>query len=147
MRALDRKLFRDLWGMKGQAIAIAFVMAGGVATFVMSLSTLDSLTLTQATFYRDNRFADVFASLKRAPESMRERIQDLPGVEQVETRVAAASVGVATPNMIRPMTMKKTKAQGRIRRMATVTPVLDFFSASEATSGASEGSRHTRYIT
>jgi hypothetical protein len=64
------------------------------------------------------------------------------------TPVAAASVGVATPNMIKPMTMKNTKAQGKMRRMATVTPVVAFALAmSDATSGASEGSRHTRYKT
>jgi putative ABC transport system permease protein len=40
MRALDRKLFRDLWHMKGQALAIAMVLASGVATYVMSLSML-----------------------------------------------------------------------------------------------------------
>jgi putative ABC transport system permease protein len=55
----------------------------------MSLSTLDSLRLTKAAYYQDYRFADVFASLKRAPESMRKRILEIPGVEQVETRVVA----------------------------------------------------------
>jgi putative ABC transport system permease protein len=89
MRALDRKLLRDLWGMKGQALAIALVVSSGVATFIMSLTTLDSLKLTQAVFYRDYRFGDVFASLKRAPESLKSRIQDIPGVQQVQTRVVA----------------------------------------------------------
>ena len=89
MSALDRKGIRDLWGMKGQALAIALVMAAGVATFVMSLSVLDSLRLTQAVFYRDYRFADVFAYLKRAPESMRSRLLTIDGVAQVETRVVA----------------------------------------------------------
>jgi putative ABC transport system permease protein len=89
MTALDRKLWRDLWEMKSQALAIAFVIAGGVATFIMSLSTLDSLRETRAAFYRDYRFADVFASLKRAPDSLAERIGEIPGVDQVETRVVA----------------------------------------------------------
>ncbi|GAB4390241.1 MAG: ABC transporter permease [Thermodesulfovibrionales bacterium] len=89
MRALNRKLFRDLWGMRGQALAIALVMASGVATYIMSASTLDSLRLTRSTFYRQYRFADVFASLKRAPESLEARIAAIPGVDKVETRVAA----------------------------------------------------------
>jgi putative ABC transport system permease protein len=89
MRALDRKLFRDLWSLKGQALAVALVISGGVTTFIMSVSTLDSLKLTQATFYRDYRFADVFASLKRAPESLKFRIQEIPGVQYVQTRVVA----------------------------------------------------------
>lgn len=83
MRALDRKLWRDLWGMKGQAL----VITGGVATYLMSISTLDSLRLTQSGDYRDYRFADVFASLKRAPESLRAELQAILGVRQVQTRV------------------------------------------------------------
>ena len=91
MKALDLKLVRDLWGMKGQATAIALVISSGVATYIMSLSTLDALQTTQAAFYREGRFADVFASLKRAPESLRERIADIPGVQQVQTRVIAGA--------------------------------------------------------
>jgi putative ABC transport system permease protein len=87
--SLDRKLLRDFWHMRGQVFAIALVIVGGVATFVMSLSTMDSLKLTQAIFYRDYRFADVFASMKRAPEGLVSRIREIPGVDQVETRVVA----------------------------------------------------------
>ena len=89
MKALNKKLLRNLWEMRGQAIAIALVIVGGVATFVMSLSTLDSLQLTREVFYRDYRFAEIFVSLKRAPEGLRSRINDIPGVEQAETRVVA----------------------------------------------------------
>ena len=89
MSALSRKLWRDLWNLKGQAMAIVLVMISGAATLVMSLSVLDSLKLTQATFYDDYRFAEVFASLKRAPESVKSRIQSIPGIRHVETRVIA----------------------------------------------------------
>lgn len=89
MRALDRKLLRDLWGLRGQALAIALVIASGVATFVMSLSTVDALRLTRAEFYRDYRFAEVFASLKRAPDSLAQRMAEIPGVDTVTTRVVA----------------------------------------------------------
>ncbi len=91
MRAIDRKLWRDLWGMRGQALAIAVVIAGGVATFVMSFSTVDSLRLTQATFYQEYRFAEIFGSLKRAPRNLDSTIRDIPGVDQVEMRVIAAA--------------------------------------------------------
>ena len=47
MSALTRKLLRDLWRMRGQALAIAVVIAGGVATLVMSLTSLDALVLTR----------------------------------------------------------------------------------------------------
>lgn len=89
MSMLNRKLRRDLWSMKGQALAIALVMTSGVAMFVMSLSTLDSLRRTQATYYGDYHFAEAFASLKRAPESLRQRFEDIPGVDHAQTRVLA----------------------------------------------------------
>ncbi len=89
MRALHRKMLRDLWQLRGQALAIALVIASGVATYVMFLVTLDSLQLTRDTFYRDYRFPQVFSSLTRAPESLRARIAALPGVDKVDTRVVA----------------------------------------------------------
>jgi len=89
MKALDRKLLRDLWHLRGQVLAIAAVIMGGVATMVMSLSTYDSLVTTRDRFYAEYRFADVFASLKRAPEPVAERLAAIPGVERLETRVRA----------------------------------------------------------
>lgn len=89
--------------MKGQVIAIAMVIASGVATFIMSVSTMQSLKLTQETFYKEYRFAEVFASLKRAPESLRSRIQEIPGVAYVETRVSAAA-NIDIPDFSDPAT-------------------------------------------
>jgi len=86
---LDRKVLRELWEMRGQALAIAMVIAGGVATLVMSLSTLDSLQTTRSTFYRDYRFAEVFAQVKRAPDRVAGHIRAIPGVQRVQTRVVA----------------------------------------------------------
>jgi putative ABC transport system permease protein len=102
MKILDRKVFRNLWGMKGQAIAIALVIASGVATFLMSISTMHSLKLTQVTFYNEYRFAEVFASLKRAPESLNERIKQIPGVKHAETRVMAP-VNINIPDFSDPV--------------------------------------------
>jgi len=87
MRAIHRKLFRDLWHIKGQALAISLVIASGMAVFVMYLSTFDSLRLTQSAYYDRFRFADVFLTLKRAPGGLRDRLADIPGVARVETRV------------------------------------------------------------
>jgi putative ABC transport system permease protein len=89
MRALDLKLLRDLWHLRGQVLAIAAVIMGGVATLVMSLSTYDSLLITRDRFYAEYGFAEVFANLKRAPEPVAERLRALPGVQALETRVIA----------------------------------------------------------
>ena len=89
MSALNHKLWRDLWHLKGQATAIALVIMSGVATFIMFLSTLDSLNYTRETFYQEYRFGEVFSSLTRAPQSLARRINEIPGVNNVETRVVA----------------------------------------------------------
>ena len=65
--ALDRKLFRDLGEMKGQALAIAAVVASGVTMYVTYLSNVDSLRNPQSAYYERFRFGDVFAQCKRAP--------------------------------------------------------------------------------
>ncbi|MDZ4164596.1 MAG: FtsX-like permease family protein [Smithellaceae bacterium] len=75
--------------MKGQVFAITLVVMSGVGTFIMFLTTTDSLSLTRDRFYRDYNFADVFVHLKRAPEHLKDKIKDIPGVNQVETRVSA----------------------------------------------------------
>lgn len=89
MKAIDKKLWRELWGMRMQVLAIVMVIVSGVGIFIMSLSTLDSLYETRENFYRNHHFAEVFASLKRAPLSLVERIRNIPGVDKVETRVVA----------------------------------------------------------
>lgn len=87
MQALDRKLFRDLLHLWGQVVAIALVVACGIAIFVAMQSNYESLQLSQATYYNQYRFAQVFGQLKRAPESIAAKIQAIPGVSQVQTRV------------------------------------------------------------
>jgi putative ABC transport system permease protein len=84
---LDRKLLRDLWAMKGQALAIAVVIGAGVTMFVTYLSNFESLERTRAAYYADARFADVFASLTRAPLTLVPRIARIPGVAAVDPRV------------------------------------------------------------
>jgi putative ABC transport system permease protein len=84
--ALDRKLLRDLGNMKGQAFAIGLVVAAGISMYVAYLSNFDSLRRTQAAYYDRFRFADVFASCKRAPLRLEDQLRALPGVAAVQTR-------------------------------------------------------------
>ena len=101
MRMLDKKLMRDLWRLKGQGLAIALVMASGVAVLVMAIGTHRSLTEIRNTYYERYRFADVFAQVKRAPRSLVQRISRLPGVVRVEPRIIGSVIldikGLAKP--------------------------------------------------
>jgi putative ABC transport system permease protein len=99
--ALNRKLIRDLWHMRSQAVAIAMVMAAGVAMYVAFLSNFDSLQRTLTAYYADQRFADVFVSLKRAPERLTTRIRAIEGVEVADTRVVVG-VTLDVPGMEEP---------------------------------------------
>lgn len=85
MKAIDRKLLRDLRLMWSQALTIALVVASGVAGFVGTFSAYQALSRSRDLYYADARFADVFASLKRAPQSLERQLQQTPGVAQVDT--------------------------------------------------------------
>lgn len=92
MRTLDKKLFRDLKRMWGQALAIALVMAAGVTTLVVGIGTHHSLIETREAYYERYRFADIFAEAKRAPTHIRDEIARIPGVAGVETRVKGYAI-------------------------------------------------------
>lgn len=102
MTALDRKLWRELWGLRAQTLAIALVTASGIAVFVMAMGALASLEATRTAFYERYRFAEVFASLRRAPEATAERIAALSGVQAIETRIVVAT-DVTVPGFAEPV--------------------------------------------
>jgi putative ABC transport system permease protein len=101
MSLLDRKLLRDLRALKSQALAVALVMACGLAMMIMTRSLILSLTTTRDTYYEEHRFAQVFARLKRAPEAVRDQLAAIPGVTAVETGIAIG-VTLDLPGMIEP---------------------------------------------
>lgn len=103
MRTLRRKLGRELWHMRWQALAIALVMAAGVALVVMSLSALRSLEETRDAFYRQTRFGDLFVHLKRAPRSMLGRLREVAGVIGVEGRIVQTAT-LDVPGLAEPAT-------------------------------------------
>lgn len=100
---LDRKLLRDLWSMKGQAAAIAFVIAGGVSVFLVMAGLLSSLEETRRAYYERYRFADIWAPVVRAPNALVEDIRDIGGVQAAETRVRVPAL-FDMPGMTEPAT-------------------------------------------
>ena len=102
MKALDRKLLRDLRLMWSQALTIALVVASGVAGFITSFSAYDALAWSRDLYYTDARFADVFATLKRAPLGMERQLERIPGAAHVETSLTQV-VPVTIPNVADPI--------------------------------------------
>ena len=100
MTALDLKLLRDLWRMRGQAIAIAVVLAAATATFVLSTGVHRSLTETRDAYYARNHFADIFADMTRAPRSIVARAAEIPGVRLAEGTIRQyATLDLANRNI------------------------------------------------
>ncbi|MCP4447931.1 MAG: ABC transporter permease [Myxococcales bacterium] len=87
MTSLHTKLWRDLNSLKGQVLTIALVVACGIASYVTMRSTWSSLYESKDTYFEKYRFADVFASLKRAPESLVPSVEAIPGVSRAYSRV------------------------------------------------------------
>jgi putative ABC transport system permease protein len=87
MGALHRKLLRDLVRLRTQALAIALVMAAGVATMVLGTGTQESLSRTRDNYYETQRFADLFATVTRAPVSLVPEIAAIDGVAEAEPRI------------------------------------------------------------
>lgn len=87
MRALDAKLARDLWRMRGQVLAIALVIGAAMATLVMAMGVHRSLVETRDAYYDRYRFADVFVTMTRAPRSLVARVAEIEGVGRVEARI------------------------------------------------------------
>ena len=102
MKALDRKLLRDLRLMWSQALTIALVVASGVAGFITCFSAYDALSWSRDLYYADARFADVFANLKRAPLALETQLQAIPGAAHVETSVTQI-VPITLPGVSDPL--------------------------------------------
>ena len=89
---LDRKLLRDFRRLWVQLVAIALVLGCGVAIMLISLGMYGALGETRQAYYERNRFADVFVSTRRAPESLMSEVRAIPGVRQAEARVNGTAI-------------------------------------------------------
>lgn len=114
MRALDRKLLRDLRRLWAQGLAIALVLGCGVMVLVLATGTERSLRLTRDAYYDRTRFAEVFAAATRVPKELLPEIARIPGVAQVEARVTM-NVVVDLPGMVKP-------AQARVLSLPSAGP-------------------------
>lgn len=101
LSALNRKLWRELWQLKGQIVTIALVVASGITSYIAMRGAYLALDASRAAYYDQNRFAHVFARLKRAPESLASRIEVIAGVALVQTRISE-ELALPLPGLDRP---------------------------------------------
>ena len=127
MRSLDRKLFRDLWRLKSQALAIAAVIACGFAIVVMTFGAMESLRTTRDVYYQRYRFAQVFSHLRRAPLLVAQEVARIPGVAAWDARIThyaaldlpgrarpAAALLISIPDSGQPRLNRIVLRQGRL---------------------------------
>lgn len=103
MAMLDRKLLRDVLRLWAQVLAIAFVIAGGVATLILAVGTHRSLAETRSAYYERYRFADIFAIVSRAPKALVSEVTAIPGVVAAEARIAKLAL-LDIPDYAEPAT-------------------------------------------
>lgn len=117
MKALNTKLLRDLANLRGQIITICLLVASGVAGYVAMQSAYRSLFASRDAYYEAYRFADVFATAKRAPKQTIAQLQAVPGVAQIETRVVE-------PIRIPLRRETKREASGQVLSLPDTAPAL-----------------------
>ena len=111
MSPLNRLLIHEVRRMWRQGLAISILLACGIATFVMSRNAMHSLEWGMASYYAEFSFAHVFVDITRAPESLAERLKQVPGTVRVETRIVREVIA-DIPGMIEPATCRLISTQG-----------------------------------
>jgi putative ABC transport system permease protein len=141
VKSLDRKLLRDLRLMWSQALTIALVVASGIGGFITTLSAVDSLALARDRFYATGRFADVFATVKRAPNALAHTLRATPGVADVQTTIEQVvrieiegvadpvigqliGVDLRSPPAMNRVTLRNGRALDEARRAGDAIPAL-----------------------
>lgn len=118
--SLDRKLLRNLRAMIGQGVAIALVIAGGVSLLLLMAGMTDSLTETRRAYYERYAFADIWAPVVRAPDSLLRDVRVMSGVLSAESRVSAGAI-LDMPDMAEPASAQiislPVSAEGSVNRI------------------------------
>ena len=118
MAVLNKKLVRDMWHARGQALAVAVVVACGVAVYIAIGSAYQNLLLTRDSYYEEYRFADFEIMVDRAPKSAVYKLESIPGVRKSRARIVQ-DVNVDVPDVAESRT-------GRLISMPeTDLPVLN----------------------
>lgn len=153
MSMLDRKLYRDLIRLWAQVLAVALVMACGVATIIIAIGSYRSLEETRDVFYERYRFANLFAEANRAPLHLRDRLAAIEGIGGLELRIVkyvlldiegmaepATGVAVSLPDSGQPGVNRLYIRSGRLPEpgRADEAAVLESFAKAHR---LTEGSR------
>lgn len=83
------KAFRDIWQMKGRAMAIALILSFGVTAYIGFYASVDSLFHTRDSYIRELGAPDLDVLFQpKSPEDL-PGLDGIQGVAQVESRLVA----------------------------------------------------------
>ncbi len=116
MSMLRRKLRRDLRHLGGQALAVAAMALCGAALFGTLRSMKGWLEASQAAYYAEERFADVFAPAVRVPFPVLAAAARRPGVAEVRGRIVTDAL-LDLPGRTEPVTARLVSVPDRPGRM------------------------------
>lgn len=101
MRAMTKLLIAQLRDHWKQGLAIVLLLTCGIATLIMSMTTMRSLEASRDRYYSKYNFAHLWAPLVRAPEELLGRIAQISGVQRVSAKVEK-HVLLDFPEMLEP---------------------------------------------
>jgi len=95
MKALTRKLTREIYHAKGLLGAITSIIVVGVTCYVALQSSYRNLSFAKRDYHRQCRMPDFWIDLKKTPNGEVNRIAEIEGVSEVRSRISfAASVDI-----------------------------------------------------
>ncbi|MHC4224983.1 MAG: ABC transporter permease, partial [Planctomycetota bacterium] len=116
MLAINRKLLRNLWSMKGQVVAIILIIGCGVGVLLTMLTAYSGLKGSLASYYSNYRIYDLFANVKRAPRSVILDLEEIEGVRKVQSRIVF-DVTLDMPDLELPASGRIISAPARRRKI------------------------------
>ncbi len=87
MGYIDRKMRRDLWRMKGRAIASVLLITMGAMLYVSFMAMMPSVQNFFYDYYEESDFTDFEVYVSYAPLNIAQQLEAIPGVEAVEPRL------------------------------------------------------------
>lgn len=89
--------------MRSQVVAIALIVAAGVASYVCVMTAWIGLKESRDAYYAAYDLADLFAPVRRAPRSVARELERIPGVRRVEARIVN-EISIDLPDLAEPCT-------------------------------------------
>jgi putative ABC transport system permease protein len=105
MKALDKKLSRDIWQNKYLILAVSAIIAVGIGCFVGMMSAARNLESARTNYYSTSRLADFWIDLKKAPVEEVRRLTKVAGVSETRERIQFQVV-LDLPDAVKPVSAR-----------------------------------------